>query len=426
MRDELGEFPDPPGAGAAHCWRMNTEPKFDAIVVGARCAGAPTAMLLARAGLRVLIVDRATFPSDTVSTLLLHPPAIAALRRWGVVDGIVASGCPAIEQYSFDFGPVTIAGRAQAAADGGRTSYAPRRIVLDSALVDAAVGAGAELWDGFTVDELLVEAGCVTGIRGRSSSGESMTARASIVIGADGVNSRVAALVKAEEYNAKPVLQWTAYSYWRDLPVNGMEVVVRPDRGIAAIPTNDDLTLLLVGWAADEAAAYRSDVEGNYLATLELAPALAERVRAATRVERFYGGGVRNVLRVPYGKGWVLVGDAGYSKDPITAQGMPDAFADAERIAAAVHAVLADGADFEATMAAAHAARDDHALPLYELTTQLATLAPPPPEMQQLFMAMDGNSQAMDAFMSVLAGTLAPGAFFDPANLERLLAARVA
>jgi 2-polyprenyl-6-methoxyphenol hydroxylase-like FAD-dependent oxidoreductase len=394
---------------------------YDAIVVGARCAGSPTAMLLARQGHRVLMVDRATFPSDTVSTQLLHPPAIAALRRWDVLDDVLASGCPPIDSYTFDFGPVTVTGTAHAASDGGRTSYAPRRIVLDKVLVDGAVDAGVEMWEGFTVDEVVIEGDTVVGIRGRGASGEKTAARAKVVVGADGVNSRVAAAVDAEAYNCKPVLEWAAYSYWQGLPVNGMETIVRPDRGFAAMPTNDDLTLVLVGWPADEAAAYRSDVEGNFLATLELSPEFAERVHAGARVDRFHGGGVPNVMRIPYGPGWVLVGDAGYSKDPITAQGMLDAFADAERIAAGLHGAFTGEITFQEAMSAAHAARDAHAMPIYEFTTSLATLHPPPPEMQQLLAAIGGNQAAMDAFMSVVAGTLSPIEFFDPANMERLL-----
>lgn len=398
-----------------------THDSYDAIVVGARCAGSPTAMLLARSGHRVLLVDRATFPSDTLSTHLLHPPAVAALRRWGLLDQVLATGCPAIDTYSFDFGRVTVAGKPLPADDGESRAYAPRRTVLDTILVDAARGAGAEVREGFTVDDLVVEDGQVTGVRGRGADGTPADLRARVTIGADGVHSPTAKAVGAREYNTKPVLQWGAYTYWRDLPVDGFEVFVRPDRGWGALPTNDGLTLVVVGWPADEAAAYRADVEGNFLKTLDIAPEFAERVRAATRVERFRFGGVPNVWRQPYGPGWVLVGDAGYAKDPITAQGIRDAFDDAERSAAALHDVFAGARSFEEAMVDCHAARDEHAGPIFEFTTQLATLEPPPPEMQQLFGAMAGNQPAMNGFVSVVAGTVSPVEFFDPANLERVL-----
>src|SRR5690349_7127967 len=159
---------------------------YDVIIVGARCAGAPTAMLLARQGHRVLLVDRASFPSDTLSTHLIHAPGIAALRRWGLLDQVTATGCPSIETYCFDFGPITISGTPRPAADGGSTAYAPRRTVLDKILVDAAARAGAEVRERFSVDEILIEDGTVVGLRGRDDGGRAVTERARVVVGADG------------------------------------------------------------------------------------------------------------------------------------------------------------------------------------------------------------------------------------------------
>src|SRR5215218_9124685 len=144
--------------------RSQMSDPYDVIVVGARCAGSPTAMLLARKGYRVLVVDRSTFPSDTVSTHFIHAPGVDALRRWGVLDHIVATGCPPVDNYSFDFGPITISG-TPLPAGAGSTAYAPRRTVLDTVLVDAASDAGAEVREAFTVDEIVMEHGKVTGIR---------------------------------------------------------------------------------------------------------------------------------------------------------------------------------------------------------------------------------------------------------------------
>src|SRR6266853_6313852 len=150
---------------------MNTA--YDAIVVGARCAGSPTAMLLARKGHRVLVVDRATFPSDTLSTHVLHPPGVAALQRWGLLERLVATGCPPIDTYSFDFGPFTLSG-APGTADSP-VAYCPRRTVLDKLLVDAAAEAGAEVREGFTVDDVLIEDGRVAGIKGHSKGAAAVT-----------------------------------------------------------------------------------------------------------------------------------------------------------------------------------------------------------------------------------------------------------
>ena len=181
-------------------------PPFDAIVVGARCAGSPTAMLLARRGHRVLVVDRASFPSDTLSTHLVHAPGIAALRRWGLVEDVIATGCPPIERYALDFGPFTIAGRPRP-HDGVATAYAPRRTVLDKILVDAADRAGAEIREDFAVEDVVVDDGVVVGIRGHDRSGRSVVERARVVIGADGRNSRLASSVGAQQYHTKPLLQ---------------------------------------------------------------------------------------------------------------------------------------------------------------------------------------------------------------------------
>jgi flavin-dependent dehydrogenase len=397
-----------------------TDP-FDAIVVGARCAGSPTAMLLAQKGYRVLVVDRSTFPSDTVSTHFIHAPGVAALRRWDLLDKIVATGCPPVVTYSFDFGPITISG-TPLPADGHSTAYAPRRTVLDTLLVDAASSAGAEVREGFTVDEIVVEDGRVAGIRGRDGSGRMITERARVVIGADGVNSRVAKAVEPERYHDKPILQAGYYTYFTDLPVDGFEITIRPDRGWAALPTNDGLTLVVLGWPYAEHAANKHDVETNFFKALELSPDFAGRVGAATRVDRFHGSPVPNFFRKPYGPGWALVGDAGYTKDPITAQGISNAFRDAELCVAALDRTFAGAQTFDDAMAGYQAERDTHSIPLYEFTTQLATLEPPPPEMQRLLATIHGNQPAMDAFVSVTAGTLSPIEFFDPANIAALMA----
>jgi flavin-dependent dehydrogenase len=399
---------------------MGTE--YDAIVVGARCAGSPTAMLLARKGYRVLVVDRAEFPSDTLSTHLIHAPGVAALSRWGLLEEVVATGCPPIESYSFDFGPFTIGGTPRP-IDGNTTGYAPRRTVLDKILVDAAAAAGAEVRERFTVDDVVVEDGAVVGIRGRGHGGSTVAERARVVIGADGRNSRVAKAVGPDQYNEKPMLQWSFYTYWSGLPVDGMENTIRPDRGWGSFQTNDGLTLLVVGWPIAESAAYKADVEANYLKTLELAPEFAARVRDATREARFAGGSVANFFRKPFGPGWALVGDAGYDKDPITAQGISDAFRDAEMCATALDEAFTDTRVFDDAMSDYQRARDAKVLPFYDFTTQLATLEPPPPEMQQLLGAVHGNPEAMDGFVSMVAGTLSPAEFFDPANIGRIMSA---
>ena len=187
------------------------------------------------------------------------------------------------------------------------------------------------------------------------------------------------------------------------------------------MPTNDGLTLVAVGWPYSESAAYKADVEANYLKTLELVPGWAERVRAATREERFAGGSVENFFRTPFGPGWALVGDAGHTKDPITAQGISDAFHDAELCAAALDASFAGSRPFAEAMGDYQRQRDERALPIFGFTTQLARLEPPPEEMQQLLGAVARQQDAMDAFVSVTAGTLSPVDFFAPEHIGQIL-----
>src|SRR3954451_2517453 len=396
--------------------------QYDAIVVGARCAGAPTAMLLARRGHRVLLLDRSTFPSDTLSTLVIQPRGVAALKRWGLFDDVVATGCPPFHRYALDFGPVVISGSPQP-VDGNATAIAPRRTVLDKLMVDAAARAGAEVREGFTVDDVIFDDGVVVGIHGHADGGSPVIEHATVVIGADGHNSRVARAVGAERYHEKPVLENGFYTYWRDLPVDAFTTVIRGDRAFAAIPTNDDLTLLLVGCPFAQASEFRRDIETNYVEAIHRDPAWADRLSGATRVERFTGGGVPNFFRKPYGPGWALVGDAGYTRDPVTAQGITDAFIDAEHCAAGLHDALAGTRPFDDAMGEYHRSRDERVSAIYEFTTELATLAPPPPEQQQLLSAVAGNREAMDDFVSVSAGTLSPAAFFAPEHIGAILSA---
>ena len=396
---------------------------YDVIVVGARCAGSPTAMLLARRGYRVLLVDRATFPSDTISTHLVHPPAVTMLERWGLLDRVVATGCPAIHSYSFDMGAFAISGTPGDGVAASSVAYAPRRTVLDKLLLDAAAESGVDVREAFVVEEILMEGGAVTGIRGHGKGHAPVTERARVVVGADGLHSMVARAVSAGQYNEKPPLQAGYYSYWSGLPVDGrMQGYDRGDRAFAVWPTNDDLTLIVLSWPWSEFESNKSDIEGHFFRALDRAPALAERVRAARREERFIGMGVPNFFRRPFGPGWALVGDAGYNKDFITAQGILDAFKSAELCVQALDDSFSGRSTFDAAMTSYQTTRDRQSLPIYEFTAQFASLAPPPPEMQQLLGAIHGNQEAMNGFVRIFAGVTSPADFFSPENIGRIMA----
>ena len=390
---------------------------YDAIVVGGRCAGSPTAMLLARKGHRVLLVDRATFPSDTISSHVLQPRGVAALSRWGLLDRLVSTGCPPVHTYAYDFGPLKISGSP--GSEAFPVAYVPRRTVLDKLLLDAAAEAGAEVREAFTVEHCVFDQHRVTGIRGQSAGGGPVVEHARVVIGADGWHSVVASNVHAERYHEKPPLLAAYYSYWSGLPMNGrFEIYMRDRCGFGAGPTHDGLTMIIGGWPYAQFAERKQDVDGYFQKMLEMAPAFADRLQHATREARFAGAPLPNYFRKPYGPGWALVGDAGYIKDSITAQGITDAFHDAERCADAIDSYLSDASSYEDAMGRYHQARDEHALPMYEMTCRLALLEPPPPEMQQLLGAIQHDQAAMSRFAQMNAGTISQAEFFAAAQAQ--------
>src|SRR6266566_2046469 len=214
---------------------------YDAIIIGARCAGSPLARLLARRGYRILLVDRATFPSDTLSTHFVHRSGAANLKSWGLLDKLRATGCPPIQKLIVDYGSgVRLAGRPSPADDLAE-GYCPRRKVLDQIVVDAAVEAGVELRQGFSVQEITRDGDRVTGLRGRSKGGATVTEQARLVIGADGMHSLLAGAVQAPTYHERPALTCCYYSYWSGVSLEGAESYRLSRRAILAWPTHESL-----------------------------------------------------------------------------------------------------------------------------------------------------------------------------------------
>jgi flavin-dependent dehydrogenase len=345
---------------------------YDAIIIGARCAGSPLAMLLARAGHRVLAVDRATFPSDIMSTHFIQPEGVKRLQDWGLYDRVMATNCPVIPRITFHLGGVAMPAPQDPTMPD---AICPRRTVLDDILVQAARDAGAEIREGFSVQEILIEDGAVVGLRGRNSDGAAIEERARVTIGADGKHSMVARAVDAAEYDTRPAYTCGYYSYFSGVPLaNGAEAYVSDKAGVLAFPTNDDLTVIGAGAPHDQFHAYRDDIEGSFFRLVEKAsPAFAERVRAGKREERWIGtADTENFFRQPYGPGWALCGDAGYHKDFVTGLGIADAFRDAEFLSEALHAGFSNGEPLEDTLAAYQRRRDEAAKPMYEITMQIA------------------------------------------------------
>jgi 2-polyprenyl-6-methoxyphenol hydroxylase-like FAD-dependent oxidoreductase len=394
---------------------------YDVIVVGARCAGASVAMLLARRGWRVLAVDRATFPSDTLSTHYVQQPAVARLRDWGLLDRLVATGCPPIPTYGLDLGFVALEGHPTP-IDGVALAYGPRRTVLDAILVEAAGAAGAEVRTGVRVEELVVADGAVAGIRARTPGGAEVVERARLVVGADGLRSIVARGVDAPIYDDRGTLQCAYYAYWSDVPATGFGACAREGCGAVTIPTHDGLTCVPVVFPRARFAEIRRDIERHYLAALDAMP-LGERVRAGRRESRWYGtGDLPNRFRRPCGPGWALVGDAGLHQDPVTAHGITNAFRDAQLLAQAVDRGLGGETPLDLALAEYHRRRDDAARPMFELTCGIAAMTPPSPEDVALLSALAGDREARDRYFGVLAGTVPTEAFFAPESIASIMA----
>ncbi len=394
---------------------------YDAIVIGARCAGSPTAMLLAQKGYRVLLVDKATFPSDTMSTHYVHPLGVAHLKRWGLFEQVIESNCPPVSRATFDLGPFALVA-STLPVDGVAAAYVPRRTVLDTILVDAAVRSGVELREAFSVQELIMDGDRVTGIRERSERGTPVTEYARMIIGADGMRSLVARTVQAPEYHSIPSLGCGYYSYWSGIETEGVEFYPRDRCTLLAFPTNDHLVCVAIEWQHQLFPTIRSDIEGQFTRTLDLVPDFAERVRQGKREARFVGtADLPNFFRKPYGPGWALVGDAGYHKDPILAHGISDAFRDAELLAEAIHAGWSGQRPLDEALADYERQRNEAAFPIYELNTQFARQEPPSPQMQQLFMAMRGNQEATDRYFATIEGTISPAEFFSPQNIGQIM-----
>jgi 2-polyprenyl-6-methoxyphenol hydroxylase-like FAD-dependent oxidoreductase len=396
---------------------------YDVIIIGARCAGSALGLLLARRGYRVLLVDRATFPSDMpMSSHFVHQRGIACLTRWGLRDQVVATHSPPVSRFAIDVGPLILVGTAPP-VDGESYAFAPRRLLLDDLLLRAALQSGAELREGCPVEHLLFHDGRVTGVRAATPHGTSFSESAPLVVGADGPASRVTAEVQAEEHHTQPALQGTAWIYWHDVPLTGVEIYLRDFEGIYAFPSSGG-TVVGANWAIDRFRALRRDIDTSYMALLRrTAPQLAERVRHASRAdERLYLGSTRNFFRTAHGPGWVLLGDAHYKKDPCTAQGITDAFCDAERLADAIDHGLAGRRPLPEALAEYARQSLELALPFYELTCQMATFAPLVPDMRVLYTALQGNQEAIDRFIGLITEATSPADFFAPEHVQRLLA----
>ena len=359
----------------------------DVIIVGARCAGAATAMLLARHGLRVLVLDRSRYGSDTISTHALMRGGVVQLQRWGLLDRVVAVGTPPVTKVVFHYPDETATVSLKPAA-GVDALYAPRRNILDPLLVDAAAEAGADMLFGVHVIRLIRDGGRVSGVVGRDRHGRRTVATAPLTIGADGIRSFVAAEVGA------PVIRTATrpgsaflYGYWDELPVDGYEWLYGPAASGGLIPTNDGRTGVFVGTTPGRMKQIlrARTPHSPFSALLEdLSPAVAERVRAARGPEGRRGfAGQPGFVRQSWGRGWALVGDAGSFEDPLSTHGITDALREAELLASAVVAIHRGTMSESAALAGYQRTRDALSARLYAAVEAIASYEWTMPRLKQ-------------------------------------------
>lgn len=313
-------------------------PRYDVVVVGARCAGAATALLLARQGLRVLAVDRSSHGSDTLSTHGLMRGGVVQLHRWGVLERIVAAGTPPIRSADFHYGDRVVSVPIKA-RNGIDALYAPRRTLLDGTLADAAAEAGAEVRHRVDVVDLLRSGGRVDGVRLVTREGKLLDVRADLVVGADGRGSRVAGWVGARPLRSGRHATAIVFGYWSGLDTDGYAWHYRDRIAAGAIPTDEGQVCVFVAVPPDRFLAWsRRDLTTAFEGALaSAAPSLAAAAARSHRVGALRSfAGAPGFLRRSHGEGWALVGDAGYFKDAITAHGMTDALRDAELLSRAI------------------------------------------------------------------------------------------
>jgi 2-polyprenyl-6-methoxyphenol hydroxylase-like FAD-dependent oxidoreductase len=373
------------------------EARYDAIIVGARCAGAATGLLLARSGAKVLVVDRQAYGSDTMSTHALMRGAVVQLNRWGLIAQIAAANTPAIRATTFHYGgdAVRVAIKPE---HGIECLFAPRRTVLDRLLVDAARNAGAEVHHGIALCELQCAAnGRIVGATLKDASGSRITVGADIVIGADGRQSTIAQLVNAKTYVEGRHASGIVFGYFDELACDGSHWYFAKDAAAGVIPTNSGHCVFAAVPAPRFFSTFRGDVMRGFIEVLESScPALRANVERGTLIGRLRGfGGACAFLRECHGPGWALVGDAGYFKDPLTAHGITDALRDAELLSRAI----IDGGTCALEMYQSE--RDGLSLPFLRITDAIAAFAWDLDEVKSLHIQL---STIMNAEANYVAG----------------------
>ncbi|EHR51283.1 flavin-dependent dehydrogenase [Saccharomonospora marina XMU15] len=397
----------------------------DAVVVGARCAGSAAAVALARAGRRVVAVDSATFPSDTLSTHLLFAGGVAELAAIGALPRVHALGPPRLTVAEMTGAGITVRAR-YTPVDGIDHGLCVRRTGLDAALTDTAREAGAQVREATKVTDLLWDRGRVAGVRTRDRGGRERELRAPLVVGADGRRSTVARAVGAERpYRSNPNQRACLFAYWHDPDSDQRSVAAQWRAGSdlgTAFPCDDGLVMVLVMPPVERLRDGKP--AAAYAEALDRLPGLRHRLRhcaQATKVRSTRD--TTSYFRRSSGAGWALPGDSGHFKDPVTAQGIRDALRYGRLLGEAVAAALHDPAELDRSLLRWERRRERECLEVYQWTNGLARAEVMSPLEVEFYRAAAADEKFARHALDVFARTRRPGEVFTLRRNLRLATA---
>ncbi|MFE3542625.1 NAD(P)/FAD-dependent oxidoreductase [Nocardia sp. NPDC059177] len=396
----------------------------DVVVVGARCAGSATALTLAAAGRRVIVLDAAALPSDTLSTHLLWPAGVAELQRLGVLAEVAALGAPRLT-HAYAEGAGFGIGSVFPPVDGIDYAMCVRRTGLDGVLVRAAIAAGADVRQRCRVESVVFDGNRCAGVRYTDSAGAVTEIRAALVVGADGRRSTVARAVGADDpFLTVPSGRDCYFAYWRDTADAQRHIAaqwrVGADLG-TAFPCDDGLVLSLVQPPRAEGKLGPGEAERRYTAAVQRIPALADRLHGCERVGRVRSAvGIASYFRRSTGPGWALPGDAGHFKDPVTAQGIRDALHYGRRLAESVAGVLDDPAVLDLALARWERTRVIECRDIFHWTNRLARGEAMRPLEIELYRRAEADAELAEITTGIFSRTRRPGELYTPARALRL------
>jgi len=395
--------------------------ELDVVVVGARCAGSPLATHLARAGLSVCVVDRAEFPSDTISTHFFQVEGVAVLERLGVIERLLATGAPWIESVSMRVEDISVSQRLPRRPGDAGPGLCVRRPLLDTILVERAREAGAQVRTATRVTSLVENEGRVCGVRALAEDGRQIGLRAPLVVGADGMGSTVARLVGARRYHVVPNQRFGYWAYFEGAqwdPPAAISFERWGDEVVIGLPTDSGLYIAMALPPLERLGSFTADLESSFDAHVAASPLVGAVVDGARRTGRPRGmAGYPGFFRESAGPGWALVGDAGHFKDPTPGQGISDALRQGETLAEAIVEGLGGSRPLDVALAEWWRWRDDDAFEMHWFCSDMGAAGPVPQPFLEMVRAFASRPNGLDPWFDILNHRLAPSEVLTPVRL---------